>query len=91
MEECLYQIAEKIYQINQLAYVIYLPMVEDICNRKVSEDELSHFLDYLLDFAYDEKMLELYKRVCKNYFYIYPECIKFYIEAYREMWEERKK
>ena len=56
MEECLYQIAEKIYQINQQAYVIYLPMVEDICNRKGSEDELSHFLDYLLDFAYDEKM-----------------------------------
>lgn len=68
MEECLYQIAEKIYQINQQAYVIYLPMVEDISNRKVSEDELSHFLDYLLDFAYDEKMLELYKRVCQKLF-----------------------
>lgn len=59
MEEYLYQIAEKIHQINQQAYITYLPMVEDICNRKVLEDELSHFLDYLLDFAYDEKMLGL--------------------------------
>ena len=87
MEEYLYQIAEKRHQINQQAYVTYLPMVED-SNRKVSEDELSHFLDYLLDFANDEKMLELYKRVCKNYLFTYPECIKYYIEAYREMWEE---
>lgn len=88
MEEYLYQIAEKIYQINQQAYVTYLPIVEDICNRKVSEDELSHFLDYLLDVANDEKMLELYKRVYKNYFYVYTDCIKFYIEAYWEMWGE---
>ena len=88
MEEYLYQIAEKIHQINQQAYITYLPMVEDICNRKVLEDELSHFLDYLLDFAYDEKMLGLYRRVCKNYFYTYPDFIKFYIEAYREMWGE---
>ena len=88
MKEYLCQIAEKIDQINQQAYVTYLPMVEDICNRKVSEEELSRFLDYLLDFTNDEKMLELYKRVCKNYFYIYPDCIKFYIEAYGEMWGE---
>lgn len=88
MKEYLYQIAEKIDQINQQAYVTYLPMVEGICNRKASEDEISHFLDYLLDFAYDEKILKLYKRVCKNYLYTYPECIKFYVEAYREMWEE---
>lgn len=88
MKEYLYQIAEKIDQINQQAYVTYLPMVEDICNKKVSEEELSRFLDYLLDFAYDEKILKLYKRVCKNYLYTYPECIKFYVKAYREMWEE---
>ena len=88
MKEYLCQIAEKIDQINQQAYVTYLPMVDDICNKKVSENELAYFLDYLLDFANDEKMLGLYKRVCKNYLYTYPECIKFYIEAYREMWEE---
>ncbi len=29
-------------------------MVEDVCSREVSEDELSHLLDYLLDFACDE-------------------------------------
>lgn len=63
-------------------------MVDDVCNRKVSEDELSHLLNYLLDFACDEKILEVFKRVCRRYFCVYPSWIKFYIEAYREMWEE---
>lgn len=67
-----------------------MPLVEDVCNRIVSEEEISHLLDYLLDFACDGKILELYKRVCRRYLYIYPKCIKFYIETYREMWEDEK-
>jgi len=41
-------------------------LVEDVCSRTVSEAELSHLLDYLLDLACDEKILELYKRVCRS-------------------------
>lgn len=88
MDENIYQIAEQIVQLYQKAYEIYLPLVEDLCSKNVSEDELSHLLDYLLDFACDEKILGLYKRVCRRYLYIYPSCIKSYIGAYREMWEE---
>lgn len=87
MEKRIYQIAEQIVQLHQKAYEIYLPLVEDVCSRIVSEDELSHLLDYLLDFACDEKILKLYKMVCRRYLYIYPSYIKLYIEAYREMWE----
>ena len=85
MDENIYQIAEQIVQLHQKAYEVYLPLVEDVCSRTVSEDELSHLLDYLLDFACDEKMLGLYKKVCRRYLYVYRDCIKFYIEAYREM------
>ena len=88
MDENSYQIAEQIVQLHQKAYAVYLPLVEDVCNRTVSEDELSRLLDYLLDFACDEKILRLYKRVCRKYLDVYPDCIKFYIEAYREMWED---
>lgn len=88
MAESIYQIAGKISKLYQEAYDAYLPLVEDVCNREVSEDELSHLLDYLLDFACDEKILWLYKKVCRRYLYVYPSCIKFYIEVYREMWED---
>ena len=52
-------------KIRQQAYEIYLPIVEELCNREVSEEELSHCLDYLLDFADDASMLELYKKLCR--------------------------
>ncbi len=71
MDEKIYQIAEQIVQLHQKAYEIYLPLVEDVCSRSVSEDELSNLLDYLLDFACDKKILGLYKRVCRRYLYIY--------------------
>lgn len=65
-----------------------MPLIEDVRSKTVSEDELSYLLDYLLDFACNEKILGLYKWVCRRYLYIYPGCIKLYIEAYREMWED---
>ena len=88
MDEKIYQIAEQIVQLHRKAYEVYLPLVKDVCSRIVSEDELSHLLDYVLDFACDEKIRGLYKRVCRRYLYIYPSCVKSYIEAYREMWED---
>lgn len=88
MEESIFQIAEQINQLNQKAYEVYLPLVEDVCNRNVSEDELSHLLDYLLDFACDEKILGLYKKVCRRYLYVYPRNIKFYIEVCWELWRD---
>jgi len=88
MDERIYQITEQIVKIHQKAYELYLPLVEDVCSRTVSETELSHLLDYLLDFACDEKILGLYKKVCRRYSYVYPGCIKFYIDVYREIWED---
>ena len=88
MEESIFKIAVQINQLHQKAYDVYLSLVEDVCSREVSEDKISHLLDYLLDFACDIKILGLYKKVCRKYLYTYPSCIKFYIEAYREMWED---
>ena len=79
MDSKICQIAEQIVQLHQKADEVYLPLVEDVCSRKVPEDELSHLLDYLLDFACDEKILGLYKGVCRGYLYVYPRCIKFHI------------
>ena len=88
MDENICRFAERIVQLHQKAYEVYLLLVEDVCSRTVSEDELSHLLDYLLDFVCDEKILGLYKWVCRKYLDVYPGCIRNYIEAYREMWED---
>ena len=59
MDERIYQIAGQIVEIHQKAYEVHLPLIEDVCSKTVSEDELSYLLDYLLDFACNEKILGL--------------------------------
>ncbi len=87
MDGDILRMASQLNLIWQKAYNVYLPIVEDLCNREASEEELTHCLDYMLDFACEERMLELYKRLCRKYLYIYPTSIKFYIDSYREMWD----
>ena len=88
MKKSIFQIAEQINQLHKKAYDVYLPLVDNVCRREVSEEELSYLLDYLLGFACDENILGLYKKVCRRYLYTYPSCVKSYIDAYREMWED---
>ncbi|HNR12263.1 MAG TPA: hypothetical protein PKM59_03000 [Thermodesulfobacteriota bacterium] len=45
-------------------------------------------LDGMLDFSFDDRMLLLYKRLCRHYFDIDPRATASYIDAYREMWDE---
>lgn len=70
--------------IHDQAVVAYTPLVDDICSRKASENEVGWMLDYLLMFADDERILQLYKKVCRAYWKIYPTSIAFYIMEYRK-------
>ena len=45
-----------------------MPLVEDVCSRTVSEDELSHLLDYLLDFVCDEKIAGIVQKGMQKVF-----------------------
>ncbi len=90
MEKEISNAAITMNDIRQQAYSAYLPVVEELCSRKASEEEISHCLDYLLDFAEDENMLKLYKKLCRAFIYVYPECIEFYVNAYKEMYEKKE-
>jgi len=56
---------------------------------KESKDEnhIQRTLDYLLDFCFDEKMLTLYRRLCRYYWDINPHATANYIDYYREMYD----
>lgn len=45
-------------------------------------------LDYMLGFCFDEDMLLLYKKLLRYYFKIDAYATAFYINSYREMWDE---
>ena len=65
--------------LNEMAVREYTPLVDDICSRIASQNEVERLLDYLLGFAGNDKILLLYRRVCRHYFHIYPDSIAWYI------------
>jgi len=61
-----------------------------ILSETQDQNEIEHTLDGLLDFGYDDNILILFKKLCRYYYYINQESTAFYINAYREMWEEEE-
>lgn len=59
-------------------------IIQDNCR---DENTIQHLLDHMLDFCFDKKMLLLYRKLCKYYFDINPRSTEFYINSYREMWD----
>lgn len=77
-------------QLTVQAYEVYAPIVEDIVNNKSRDtEEIEHTLDRMLGFCFDEKMLALFKRLCRHYYYIDPVATSAHVYAYRDMWDEK--
>lgn len=91
MDETIDFIVESIKSINRRALLQYKPIVEEICSgRTVEEKELEKVLDGLLSVCISDEMLSLFKRVCRKFYYQYPEIIADYVMFYKEMYEEQE-
>ena len=73
--------------LNNQAVAAYAPLVDDICSRKATEKEVGWLLTWMLDFAGNERMLKLYKQVCRAYWQSYPETVAYYIMEYRKWYD----
>ena len=73
--------------LNDQAVMAYQPLVDDICHRKATQKEVEHLLDFMFDFVGDERMLLLFKRVCRAYWQTCPESIAWYIMEYRKWYD----
>ena len=80
-------LVSQIRVLNDMAVREYTPVVDDICRRIASQNEVERLLDYLFDFAGNDKILLLYRRVCRHYFQIYLESIAWYIMEYRKEYD----
>lgn len=69
--------------INEYAVLVNQLILSETQDQKVIE----HALDGLLDFCYDDNILILFKKLCRYYYYINQEATVFYVNAYREMWD----
>lgn len=83
----IHALAQQIRNMHDQAVAVYTPLVDDICSRVASQKEVGWLLDYMFGFAGDERMLLLYKRVCRHYWKIYPETIAWHIMEYRKEYD----
>jgi hypothetical protein len=85
-------LAEQLQALNQQAVLAYTPIVEDILHsRSRDTNHIEHTLDGLLSFCCYDPALQLYKKLCRHYFFINPVATAEYINAYREMWDTDEK
>lgn len=87
LEDKISKLAKTLTSIQDRAVEAYRPLVDDICSRKAKEEEVDHLLTWMFDFVENEQMLLLYKKVCRAYFYTYPETVAFYILEYRKQYD----
>lgn len=80
-------IVEQMKNINNYALEAYTPLVNDLCTRNASENDVEVMLDRLFDFCSNDRILALFKQVCRCYWYRYPSCIYFYIMEYRKCYD----
>ena len=80
-------IVEQMQGLADMAVVEYTPLVKEICSRKASQNEVGLLFDYMFSFLGDERMLLLFKYVCRHYFYTYPGLIHSYILDYRKEYD----
>jgi hypothetical protein len=77
--------------LTQQAVKQYSVEVESIIReRDRNPQRIEHCLDGMLGFCFGDGMLLLYKRLCRYYFSINPEATVFYINSYREMWDDQE-
>ena len=69
----------------------YAPLVDELFhNERATENNVELMLDWLFEYCDNQKVRELYKKVCRTFYKKYPVCIAQYIACYREEYEENE-
>ena len=90
--ESIMQLAGQIHEMQQEQAVRVFqtckPEVDRVILHHIEERQhIEHLLDLLLDSAFDEGILMLFKRLCRYYYFIDPQSTVLYKKSYREMWD----
>jgi len=68
------------------------PEIDLIINTKQNDsNNIEKILDTLLDYAFNAEMLILFKKLCRYYYTINPDATAYYVQSYRELWDNEEK
>ena len=58
-----------------------------IAARSRNVRHIERLLDGILDFCFDDAMVQLFKRLCRYYYTLDPTATAEYVHSYRDMWD----
>jgi len=68
--------------------IYWKPEAEKIINTKSKDiNNIEHTLDALCEVAFDDEVLNIFKKLCRYYYDIDPQATAQQIQFYREMWD----
>lgn len=63
--------------------------VDDITREGCKDPKrIEWLLTCMLDFCFDDRILALFKKLCRYYYAIDPEATASYVYSYRDMWDD---
>ena len=95
MDKKLHELAKNIVDLQKQAVKLTLeywkPEAEIIIIFESKDiDRIEHTLDALCEVAFDEEVLNVFKKLCRYYYSIDPLATAEHINFYREMWGEKE-
>ncbi|MGV1100480.1 hypothetical protein ACUUL3_13860 [Thiovibrio sp. JS02] len=93
--EDIFQLAGQVQALRHVAVAQTLaacqPEVRESVSRKIDDSRrMERVLDQLLEVAFDETALTLFKTLSRHYWAIAPHAATEYVRFYREMWDEER-
>lgn len=78
-------------ELSKMIVSTFEPKIAAVCHlletyEQVSEKELESFFDAILDYCYDDKVVELYKKLCRAAVWTYPSLVCDYVRYFMEQW-----
>lgn len=92
-ENKIFEFAKAFNYLDDMAYTHYKPSVDMYISQlkngeNINENELCIFLDYMLDFCGNDRMLQLYKKLLRAMLPKYTKAVYDYIKFYKEEYED---
>ena len=85
-------IAKELQTIYSQAEIYYTSAVNTVIQRQSNDTkEIEPLLDYMLDFADNEKILNLYRKLFRYYYKLNPQATAEYIQSYKELYDADEK
>ncbi|OGO80063.1 MAG: hypothetical protein A2Y21_09805 [Clostridiales bacterium GWC2_40_7] len=93
MDELVFETILKVVDYRNKLAVQALELLKPECDKIIWSNcsdklEIERVLDRLLDFCFDEKILKVYRKLCRHYYNIDTVATTQYVNTYREMWDE---